>query len=85
VDLPADACAQLLGLNFTGLDGEEITLQSNPGRFYACLGVEIREQARLAGRTDKLYFAMWLYRQAGAYTRSNSAQLEPFCPPCNPT
>jgi hypothetical protein len=39
VILPAAACEALLGLEFMINDtGEEVTVQSNPGRFYAGLG-----------------------------------------------
>jgi hypothetical protein len=41
VNLPAAACETLMGLDFSWDDGEEVTLQSDPGRFYTCLGQEV--------------------------------------------
>jgi hypothetical protein len=67
VNLPVADCVKLLGLKFSCKDGEKVTLQSNPGSFYACLGVSIEGQ-RFASEPlvipshEKI--AWWCFREA---------------------
>jgi hypothetical protein len=61
----------LLDTTFERVCGEprRVTLHSNPGLFYVCLGEAIADQ-KLAPwcYLDHVKVAVWCYRQAGAYT-----------------
>jgi len=63
VDLTAAACEALLGHTFALSNGEEITVQGNPGRFYASLGSAIADHLAHA-LPDPLKIAWWCYREA---------------------
>jgi hypothetical protein len=55
----------LLGMYFkTCRDGEEATLLSNPGVFYACLGQAVATQQLALVLPDHMKIAWWCYRQA---------------------
>jgi len=66
LDLPAAVCESLLGAAFTGEGegGEEVTLQSNTGLFYAGLGEAIRDQALPFVLLDHEKVAWWCFREA---------------------
>ena len=61
VHLTATDCENLLSWSCTWEDGELVTLQSNPGRFYACLGAEVAEDLDLPNR---MKIAWCCYREA---------------------
>ena len=63
VDLTAAECAVLLDQTFAG-EGEEVTLQSNPGRFYVSLGVAITVQTLALVLPDHEKVAWWCFREA---------------------
>ena len=85
VNLPAADCEALLGTTFSGVllhdgrrlglngeDGEEVTLQSNPGRFCVYLGEAIADQTIGIVIPNRLQVACWCFREAaeaGAYAR----------------
>jgi len=64
-NLTAADCAGLLDTTFECVGGEQVTLQSNPGLFYVCLGEAIADQ-KLAPwcYLDHVKVAAWCYRQA---------------------
>jgi len=61
--LTAAACAGLLGSTFQ-CQGEAVSLQSNPGLFYVCLGEAIADQRIALVLPDRLQVAWWCYREA---------------------
>jgi len=63
VNLPA-AVERMLEETFAGDDGEQVSLQSNPGRFYACLGAAIGNQTVALYLPDNEKVAWWCYREA---------------------
>jgi TPR repeat protein len=64
LDLSAAVCEELLGLNFTCKDGEEVSLQSNPGRFYVNLGEEVAARPLDLDLPNHMRIAWWCYREA---------------------
>jgi len=60
-NLTAAACEGLLDNSF-GLEGKSVSLQSDPGLFYACLGEAIEDQALVVPNRDKV--AWWCFREA---------------------
>jgi hypothetical protein len=67
--LSAADCARLLGITFHCKGGEQVTLQSNPGRYYVCLGDAIGAQT-IGAQTvavvvpNHLKVTWWCYREA---------------------
>jgi TPR repeat protein len=62
VNLAAAACEELLGATIH-VEGELVTLESNPGLFYAVLGEAIADQT-FSGILNHLQVAAWCYREA---------------------
>jgi hypothetical protein len=62
-NLSAAACEDLLATPFT-FEGEHLSLQSNPGRFYTCLGAAIANQSIALVIPNRLKVACWCYREA---------------------
>ena len=69
VNLTAADCEALLDGAFRGEGGEEITLQSNPGRFYTCLGEAIEDQTLSLVLPDHELVAWFCYREAAEVYR----------------
>jgi len=64
-NLTAAACEELLGLTYKIAEsGEEVTLQGNPGRFYASLGEAIMARTLPLPLLDHEKVAWWCYREA---------------------
>jgi TPR repeat protein len=62
-NLPAADCARLLSCTFT-VEGEEITLQSDPGLFYTQLGWAITDLALARVIPDHMKVSWFCYREA---------------------
>jgi TPR repeat protein len=64
-NLTAADCGELLGSKFKIKNGrEEVSLQSNPGLFYTCLGAAIMDQRLPFVEPDHEKVAWWCYREA---------------------
>ena len=62
IDLSATNCEGLLSGTFEGEGGEEVSLKSDPGLFYVCLGNAIADQTLVLPNSYKV--AWWCYREA---------------------
>jgi len=60
-NLPAAVCEELLATTF---DGGHVSLQSNPGLFYACLGEAIADEVFAPDLQDRSEVTCWCYREA---------------------
>jgi hypothetical protein len=64
-NLAAAVCEALLGLKLKVADsGEEVTLKTDPGHFYRCLGAAIAIQALPLDLPDHVKVAWWCYHEA---------------------
>ena len=63
-NLTATACESLLGAAFQGEGGEEVSLRSDPGLFYAGLGAAIRDQTLPFVLPYHEKIAWWCFREA---------------------
>jgi TPR repeat protein len=65
VNLPAAVCEGLLDTTYEECEGgEQVSLQSNPGHFYTCLGAAIADQDITLVLPDHEKVASWCYREA---------------------
>jgi TPR repeat protein len=63
-NLTAAACEELLDTTFTCEALGEVSLESNPGGFYTCLGEVIEDQRLALVHADHLKVAWWCFREA---------------------
>ena len=64
VNLPASDCEALLDETFVSAGGEQVSLQSNPGLFYAGLGAAISQQTLPLVPPDHAKVAAWCWHEA---------------------
>jgi len=62
-NLTAATCEELCAATFLG-EGDSVTLESNPGRFYVSLGEAIEDQTLALVLPDRRKIAWWCFRQA---------------------
>ena len=75
VNLPAATCEVLLNTIFNGQGGEpDVSLQSNPGRFYEALGGVIADQTIPLVLPDHLKVAWYCYREAAEVHNNTSTR-----------
>jgi len=63
-NLTAGDCESVLGATVECEGGEQVSLHSDPGRFYACLGGAIADEELPLVLANPLKVAWWCYREA---------------------
>jgi TPR repeat protein len=82
LNLPAAVCEGLLDTTYEKCGGgEEVSLQSNPGQFYTCLGRVIADlELPSLVLPDNLKVALWCYREAAeVYTHPRGMHSLAWC------